>query len=430
MAIFTRHNHFVNALSFIPASSKHPNGLVVSAGSDKLIYTFDPKDPSIFTCLEGHTENVCALTASTNCTIVSGSWDKTARVWKNGKLLHVLKGHEYAIWGVLYVDDNTVLTASADKTIKIWKNGIDKKTITGHTDVVRALVLLPGLGFASCSNDGTIRTWTLDGVSIGVFFGHSSFVYSLALLPDQRIVTSGEDRTVRVWRVGECEQVITQPCISVWSICVLGNGDICVGGSDGVLRVFTADSGRFASQDMLDVFESSVASSEIPSNQVGDVDKSKLSGVEGLAVDGKKEGEVKMINHGKSVIAYQWGQNEWHKIGEVVDAVGSRRKQIYNGVEYDYVFDVDIQEGAPPLKLPYNTGENPYVAAQEFITRNELNQDYLEQVATFITTNAKNVTLGEQMPASNGDPFTGGGRYVPQGQQSTKSSLIPLVIKN
>lgn len=44
----------------------------------------------------------------------------------------------------------------------------------------------------------------------------------------------------------------------------------------------------------------------------------------------------------------------WQKIGEVVDAVGSGRKQLYNGKEYDYVFDVDVQEGAPPLKLPYN----------------------------------------------------------------------------
>jgi phospholipase A-2-activating protein len=38
----------------------------------------------------------------------------------------------------------------------------------------------------------------------------------------------------------------------------------------------------------------------------------------------------------------------------VVDAVGSSRKQLYQGKEWDYVFDVDVQEGVPPLKLPYN----------------------------------------------------------------------------
>ncbi len=45
---------------------------------------------------------------------------------------------------------------------------------------------------------------------------------------------------------------------------------------------------------------------------------------------------------------------KWQKVGEVVDAVGSNRKQLYQGKEYDYVFDVDIQDGVPPLKLPYN----------------------------------------------------------------------------
>lgn len=38
----------------------------------------------------------------------------------------------------------------------------------------------------------------------------------------------------------------------------------------------------------------------------------------------------------------------------MTDGIGSGRKQVYNGIEYDYVFDVDIAEGQPPLKLPYN----------------------------------------------------------------------------
>ncbi len=37
-----------------------------------------------------------------------------------------------------------------------------------------------------------------------------------------------------------------------------------------------------------------------------------------------------------------------------MDAVGSGRTQLYDGREYDYVFDVDIKDGVPPLKLPYN----------------------------------------------------------------------------
>jgi phospholipase A-2-activating protein len=56
------------------------------------------------------------------------------------------------------------------------------------------------------------------------------------------------------------------------------------------------------------------------------------------------------------LIITKWNQADqaWHKVGDVVDAVGQGRKQLYNGKEYDYLFDVDIGDGVPPLKLPYN----------------------------------------------------------------------------
>jgi phospholipase A-2-activating protein len=128
-----------------------------------------------------------------------------------------------------------------------------------------------------------------------------------------------------------------------------------------------------------------------------------------------------MVRNGASVEAHQWTQatQSWTKIGDVVDAVGSDRKQVFEGREYDYVFNVDITDGAPPLKLPYNVGENPYMVAQQFIHRNELPQDYLDQIADFITKNTKSVTLGAVPPPASTnqyvDPFTGAGRYVPGG---------------
>ena len=71
------------------------------------------------------------------------------------------------------------------------------------------------------------------------------------------------------------------------------------------------------------------------------------------------------------------------------------------------MFDVDIEEGKPPLKLPFNTSEDPWHVAQKFIHDNELPQVYLEQVANFITDNVKGVTLGAAPAATGSDPFTG-----------------------
>lgn len=77
-----------------------------------------------------------------------------------------------------------------------------------------------------------------------------------------------------------------------------------------------------------------------------------------------------MVKAGDKVEAYQWSTAEttWQQIGEVTDAVGSNRKQIYQGIEYDYVFDVDIAENMPPLKLPYNaTGMSHRSHIDDFI---------------------------------------------------------------
>ena len=75
--------------------------------------------------------------------------------------------------------------------------------------------------------------------------------------------------------------------------------------------------------------------------------------------------------------------------------------------EYDYVFTVEIQEGAPPLKLPFNVGDDPWLAAHTFLERNELSKQFLDQVAKFITDQAG---IGGGEPTLNAgfaDPFTG-----------------------
>lgn len=70
------------------------------------------------------------------------------------------------------------------------------------------------------------------------------------------------------------------------------------------------------------------------------------------------------------------------------------------------MFSVDIEDGKPPLKLPFNVTEDPWFAAQRFLDNNSLSQLFLDQVANFIIDNTKGVTLGQE---SSGyvDPFTG-----------------------
>lgn len=93
--------------------------------------------------------------------------------------------------------------------------------------------------------------------------------------------------------------------------------------------------------------------------------------------------------------AYMWKAGKWEYVGEALaQATGSEKRhyagdRIFPKGEYDYVFDVDINEGAPKAKLPYNEGENPLVVAERFLTRENMNMGYKEQITDFIRKNTK-----------------------------------------
>ena len=328
----------------------------------------------------------------------------------------------------------------ADKVIRVFTpSGKLLRNIKGSTEVVRALCRLPkghpsGAAFASACNGGIIRLWMLNGRQVGELHGHESFIYSLASLPSGEIVSSGEDRTVRIWKGDQCVQTITHPAISVWCVATCTeNGDIVSGASDRMVRVFSKDNRRYGDPQVIAEFEESVKSSSIPQQQIGEVNKEKLPGPEFLQQkSGTKEGQVVMIQESNgSVTAHQWSQGaqQWLNVGTVVDAAGSSgKKQHYQGHDYDYVFDVDIEDGKPPLKLPYNLSQNPYEAATKFIQDNELPITYLDTVANFITTNTQGATLGQSSQAQNApngaDPWGSEARYRP-GESAAALSQPP-----
>lgn len=320
-----------------------------------------------------------------------------------------------------------MIIGCADKIIRIFNtSGRLLRSIKDSRDVVRALCKVPesspsGAQFASASNDGVIRLFSLQGILVGELHGHESFIYSLAALPTGELVSSGEDRTVRVWNGNQCVQTITHPAISVWSVAVCKDtGDIVTGASDRVTRVFSREKERQADPAVMQQFEKAVRESAIPQQQVGKINKEKLPGPEFLKQRaGTKEGQVQMIREENgNVTAHTWSMatREWIPVGTVVDSVGSSgRKVEYLGQDYDYVFDVDIEDGKPPLKLPYNVSQNPYEAATKFIQDNNLPMGYIDQVARFIIENTQGATIGQetQEQQAGADPWGQERRYRP-----------------
>lgn len=115
-----------------------------------------------------------------------------------------------------------------------------------------------------------------------------------------------------------------------------------------------------------------------------------------------------------------WKAGKWEYVGEVM-AQGNSEKRQYEGDrffpkgDYDYVFEVDIAEGAPKSKLPYNEGENPLIVAEKFLTREGMNMGYKEQITEFIRKNTK----------GGGKPLPGGQTQKPK-EEPKKANCFPM----
>lgn len=429
--MLSNHTNFVSAVCVL-----NEGKWLATASNDKTIclYLFGIVQP--FATLTDHTNTVCTLSQGLESKILfSGSWDQTARIWNNLDVNSTsieLKGHEAAVWAVCALKTGKYATGSADKNIFIWNPKGEKLVVLkGHTDCVRGLVGLEDGSLLSASNDATIRHWSDTYDCLREFHGHSNYIYSIALNPalGDVFVTGSEDNTIRLWSVskGALGDALAVPAQSVWSVSCMDNSDIIVGSSDALIRVFTKDPTRTASDDLLAAYETAVATRKMEqSKELGGVKVNDLPGPESLLQEGTEEGQTRLVRqpNGK-ILCYQWTSGKWECVGDVMGAAGGTQetsgKTLHEGIEYDYVFNVDIEDGKPPIKLPYNRSEDPWAAAQKFIHKNDLPQVYLEQVANFIITNSDQVAM-PTVQAEFADPFTGGGRYVPQSNGSTSSN--------
>lgn len=363
--------------------------------------------------------------------LISGSWDQTARIWNNLDINSnsiELKGHEAAVWAVCSLKTGKYATGSADKNIFVWNSKGEKLVVLkGHTDCIRGLVGLDDGSLLSASNDASIRHWSDTYDCLREFHGHSNYIYSIALNPSlgDIFVTGSEDNTIRLWSIskGALGESLTLPCQSIWSVACMDNGDIITGSSDGLVRVFTKDPSRVASDDNLAAFETAVTTRKMEqSKELGGVKVTDLPGPESLLQEGTEEGQTRLVRQpsGK-ILCYQWTKGNWECVGDVMGAAGGTQetsgKSLYEGIEYDFVFNVDIEDGAPPLKLPFNRNDDPWMAAQKFIHKHDLPQVYLEQVANFIIKNANLTSLPPPVVHEDfTDPFTG--------KKSLKSFLL------
>jgi len=110
------HGCFVNSVS-LRAHVDNGLGSIIgsSGGTDGIIYQWDSLSRKLCGTLIGHTGNVCYLdNLRGNSQLLSCSWDKTLRIWRDLESIQVIEGHDEAIWCCCQVSENSFLTGIHD----------------------------------------------------------------------------------------------------------------------------------------------------------------------------------------------------------------------------------------------------------------------------------------------------------------------------
>ena len=204
-----QHNSEISSLCVTPDSQK-----VVVSTSDtihiwdlitkKLILVIEPlrgtndKSESLINSI---------VVSSDNSSIISGSVDKTIRVWDilTGRERIKLDGHTGAVTCVASSPDGSrIVSGSEDSTVIVWyaSTGKEPPTAIGHTSTINSITFSNnGKFIISGSNDETVRVHLIStGDEKLRLFGHTGAVRSVATtVSDQQILSGGDDSFVRVW---------------------------------------------------------------------------------------------------------------------------------------------------------------------------------------------------------------------------------------
>ena len=449
------HSHAITAMLDLP------QGQFVTGCKDTFIRVFQVGSKDPISVLKGHSNAVTSLSSVTLVKddgssdsvnlLVSGSWDGTAKVWTigegNGVCLVNIGDHEntVCVQGLPPPDFSSqkpsatatyrgwLATASAgvalgnkivDMKLRIYEllltnGGVAsanlRHTVQDHKGPIRDLAVWENQ-LASVSNDGYLNIrdshtgeTLMQFAHPGTLEGSPPLILSVAALGHGQWVTCTEDGCVYVWNYNfpkKSIQSILHPAC-VWRV-IATDGDIFTACDDGNLRRFTREVSRMASSEDLEAFEHAVTEATMLRQQAasGGPTQEEIAKLPDWNTDrynmrGKSEGHVQLFRKDRIAIAAQWSMASatWIEVGEVTGSKQSKGQ--IDGVEYDFVFPIEVDVpggGVQNLQIGYNVGDNPFVAAQQFIDNHALNQAYLGQIADYLRqragTQATPPTLG------------------------------------
>jgi phospholipase A-2-activating protein len=444
-----QHDHSVTALTSLDTSS-----LYVTGCKDAVVRIFDSSTHELKGTLTGHDKPVTSLSWC-NGYLISGSWDGTAKVWDIVQqcLVATLPNHENSVTvagfesssssGTNYIKIATGSAGIAQNsvisghTVRLWS--VDVKT--GETQLLKSVandhegpirgICIHNDQLATCSNDGTVKVRSIDTAtctSTLTFLAaensntqHPPMLLGVTYLTDTddaMLAACAEDGHVIIWDHGP--QILLHAS-TVWNVLALPSSDLLTCCDDGVARIFTRATERMAPPAEREAFIEQVTQARQKTSGGPSAEEvAKLTPWETSAgMQGTSEGQVHLFRKDNVAIAAQWSMvsQTWIEVGQVM---GSTDKDQIDGVTYDHVLPIEVDQtggGVAELKIGYNNGENTFTAAQRFIDAHMLPQHHLSEIADYI-----------QQRVGQGAPTLGGGTAAATPSSATTGVPIAAFI--
>ena len=257
------HNDIITTLAFSPDGKR-----IATGSADKSVKIWDatgnPNQPNVqnkeqllLKGEKGHTDVIMSVAFSADGKwIVTGSLDKTIRVWdaaKGGNPELVIENADAK--GVVAVaispDGSWIASGGLDKTVRLWDSIKGKQQwklekAAGHIEPIYSLSFSQdGKTLASASSDATVKLIDVEkGAETGTLKnGHKDTCNAVAFSQDGKTIYTCGDGLIKIWDASskEVKQTIrpTQGNGELWSVSVSSDGKyMAAGGQDNIMKVW------------------------------------------------------------------------------------------------------------------------------------------------------------------------------------------------